>query len=72
MRLANTHALQEAARAGDMIHMAAGSTAAFQDSPFERRFRDLHAATAQVQAQQIHYETAGQFVLGIEAETAWI
>lgn len=37
MRLANTHALQEAARAGDMIYMAAGSTAAFQDSPFERR-----------------------------------
>ncbi len=72
MRLANTHALQEAARAGDMIHMAAGSTAVFQDSPFERRFRDLHAATAQVQAQQIHYETAGQFFLGIDPATAWI
>lgn len=72
MRLANTHALQEAARAGDMMHMAAGSTAVFQSSPFERRFRDLHAATAQVQAQQIHYETAGQFFLGIDPERAWI
>ncbi len=72
MRLANTHALQEAARAGDMMHMAAGSTAVFQSSPFERRFRDLHAATAQVQAQQLHYETAGQFFLGIDPDRAWI
>lgn len=72
LRLAAAHAIQEAARAGDMMHMAAGATAVFQGSPLERRFRDLHVATAHGQGQQLHYESAGQFFLGLDPDRAYI
>ena len=72
IRLATTHAIQQAAQVGDAIHMAAGATAVFASSPFERWFRDLHAVTAHVQGHQIHYETTGQFFLGIQPEMAWL
>ena len=72
IRLATTHAIQQAAQVGDAIHMAAGATAVFASSPFERWFRDLHAVTAHVQGHQIHYETVGQFFLGIQPEMAWL
>jgi alkylation response protein AidB-like acyl-CoA dehydrogenase len=72
LRLSTTHAIQQAAQAGDMIHMATGATAVFTSSPFERRFRDLHAVTAHVQGHQLHYETAGQFFLGLDPDRSWI
>ena len=72
VRLATTHCIQQAAQAGDMMHMAAGATAVFQSSPFDRRFRDLHAVTGHVQGHQLHYETAGQFFLGLDPDRAWI
>lgn len=72
VRLATTHAIQQAAQAGDMMHMAAGATAVFQTSPFERRFRDLHAVTAHVQGHQLHYETVGQFFLGLDPDRSWL
>lgn len=72
VRLATTHCIQQAAQAGDMMHMAAGATAVFQNNPFDRRFRDLHSVTAHVQGHQLHYETAGQFFLGLDPDRAWI
>jgi len=43
----------------------AGATAIFDAQPFERRFRDMHAVTQQVQARWTHFETVGQHLLGL-------
>jgi hypothetical protein len=33
-------------------------------SPFERRFRDIHTVSQQIQSRDAHYETVGQVLLG--------
>ena len=64
IRLATTHGIHEAKAAADTIYDAAGATAIFQNGPYERRFRDLHTVTQQMQGRRAHYETVGAFLLG--------
>ena len=40
------------------------TTAIFANGPYERRFRDLHTVTQQMQGRKAHYETVGAFLLG--------
>ncbi len=72
IRLASTHAIHQAKEALDLVYHAAGATAIFASQPFERRFRDLHTVTQQVQGRQAHFEAVGQFLLGLEADTTWL
>jgi hypothetical protein len=56
-----------------MAYHAAGSTAIFEENPFERRFRDIHTVSQQVQGRQEHFETVGQYLLGLDPDTlAWL
>ena len=64
IRLATTHGIHEAKEAADTVYDAAGATAIFQSGPYERRFRDLHTVTQQMQGRKAHYETVGAFLLG--------
>jgi len=64
IRLATTHGIHEAKAAADTVYDAAGATAIFQNGPYERRFRDLHTVTQQMQGRRAHYETVGNFLLG--------
>ena len=64
IRLASTHAIFEAAEVTDWVYKAAGVSAIFPDTPFERRFRDMHTLTQQIQARESHFETAGKVLLG--------
>jgi alkylation response protein AidB-like acyl-CoA dehydrogenase len=66
VRLAATHATHEASAVVDTAYSLAGSNAIFENRPFERRFRDVHAVTQQVQARRQHYEHVGAFLLGLE------
>jgi Acyl-CoA dehydrogenase, C-terminal domain len=50
------------------VYHAAGSDAIFNDNPFERRLRDIHAGTEQGQGRSIHFETVGQILLGLPPE----
>ena len=59
VRLAATHATHEAAAVVDTAYMLAGSNAIFENRPFERRFRDVHAVTQQLQGRRAHYEGVG-------------
>ena len=68
IRLATTHAITEAKHVANAIYDTAGATAIFQSSPFERRFRDLHTVTQQLQGRQTHYQTVGAYLLGHEAD----
>ncbi len=56
-----------------MAYHAAGSTAIFEENPFERRFRDIHTVSQQVQGRREHFETVGQYLLGLAPDTlAWL
>jgi alkylation response protein AidB-like acyl-CoA dehydrogenase len=72
IRLAATHAITEATAVVDVAYHAAGTTAVFAKSEFERRFRDIHTVAQQIQGRQSHFETVGQFLLGLEPETAFL
>jgi alkylation response protein AidB-like acyl-CoA dehydrogenase len=72
IRLAATWAINEAAQAATAIHHAAGAGAIFLSSAFDRRFRDIHAVTQQLQGRRQHFETVGQHLLGLEADTTFL
>lgn len=64
VRLACAHAIQTAADVADFAYKAAGTDAIVPGSPFERRFRDIHTLTQQIQARASHFEAVGQILLG--------
>ena len=65
IRLAATSAIRRAREVGDWAYAEAGATAIFEAQPFERRFRDLHAAAQQVQGRASHLEEVGRHLLGL-------
>jgi alkylation response protein AidB-like acyl-CoA dehydrogenase len=64
VRLAAANAITAAVTVADSTYKAAGVDAIFPGSPFERRFRDIHTVSQQIQARDVHYETCGQVLLG--------
>jgi alkylation response protein AidB-like acyl-CoA dehydrogenase len=68
VRLACTNAIQGAAEVADFAYKAAGVDAIFPGSPFERRFRDMHTLSQQIQARGAHFEPVGQILLGVPPE----
>ena len=34
-------------------------------TPFERRFRDMHTLSQQIQSRDSHYESVGKVLLGV-------
>ena len=68
VRLACTNAISGAIEVGDFAYKAAGIDSIFPGSPFERRFRDLHTLSQQIQARAAHFESVGQVLLGVPPE----
>ena len=68
LRLASTHAIRMAAAVVDIAYEVCGSDAIFENNPIQRRFQDAHVITQQIQGRMAHYDTAGQFFLGLEPE----
>ena len=68
LRLAATHAIRQSAEVADMAYGVFGATAIFEWSPVQRKFQDAHAITQQIQGRLDHYDTAGQFILGLEPQ----
>jgi alkylation response protein AidB-like acyl-CoA dehydrogenase len=64
IRLATTFAIHQAKEVVDICWREAGATAIFESNPFERRFRDMHAVTQQVQGRMTHLEAVGLHLLG--------
>jgi alkylation response protein AidB-like acyl-CoA dehydrogenase len=64
VRLAGVNAIHSAVEVADLIYKAAGVDAIFTGSPFERRFRDIHTLSQQIQSRSAHFETIGQVLLG--------
>jgi alkylation response protein AidB-like acyl-CoA dehydrogenase len=73
IRLASTFAIHQSLQVVDTAYHAAGSTAIFEQNPFERRFRDIHTVSQQLQGRQEHFETVGQYLLGLDpGSTMWL
>jgi alkylation response protein AidB-like acyl-CoA dehydrogenase len=68
LRLASTHAIRKAAEVVDIAYSICGASSIFESSPIHRKFQDAHAITQQIQGRMEHYETAGQFFLGLEPQ----
>ena len=68
LRLASTHAIRMASEVVDIAYDVCGSNSIFSINPVQRRFQDVHVITQQVQGRLAHYDTAGQFFLGLEPE----
>jgi alkylation response protein AidB-like acyl-CoA dehydrogenase len=72
IRGASTHAIHSAREAVDYAYNAAGATAIFHSHPLERRFRDIHTVTQQLQGRLNHFETVGAFMMGADADLTWV
>jgi alkylation response protein AidB-like acyl-CoA dehydrogenase len=68
LRLASTHAIRMAAQVVDTAYSLCGAGAIFASNPIQRRFQDMHVITQHTQGSYAHYDTAGQFLLGLEPE----
>jgi indole-3-acetate monooxygenase len=68
IRLASTWAIQQSREVVTTLYHAAGSMAVFEDQPFEQRLRDIHTVAQQSQGRQLHYESVGQILFGMEPE----
>lgn len=65
LRMAATYSTHIAKQVVDVAYHSAGATAIFESNPFERRFRDVHTVSQQVQSHFSIFETMGQHFLGL-------
>jgi alkylation response protein AidB-like acyl-CoA dehydrogenase len=72
LRLATTWATGQAAAAVDRMYEVAGGTAVYRDSPLQRHFRDVHAATQHMMVGTSTYELTGRLLLGLETDTSFL
>ena len=72
IRMASTHAIHKAREAVDFAYNAAGANAIFGGHPLERRFRDIHTVTQQLQGRLAHFETVGAWMLGADADLTFV
>ena len=72
VRMAATNAIHKAREAVDFAYNAAGATAIFESHPLERRFRDIHTVTQQLQGKIRHFETVGAWMMGAEADLTFV
>ena len=66
VRLAGTHAIRTSADIVNTAYTICGSTAIFENNTIQRCFQDAHAIRQQIQGRPDHYDTVGQFYLGLE------
>jgi len=72
IRLASTFCIHTALEVTDILYQAAGATAIFNENPFERPWRDVHSVSQQLQGRQVHFETVGQHMMGLTADSSWL
>ena len=63
VRLGCTQAIHVAEKTADWVYKAAGTSAIFLGTPFERRFRDIHTLSQQIQSREAHFEAVGRVML---------
>jgi alkylation response protein AidB-like acyl-CoA dehydrogenase len=72
LRMAITFASQQSRDVVDVAYHAAGASAIFEANPFERRFRDVHTVSQQVQGHSSNFELLGQHLLGLNPVSKYL
>ena len=72
IRQAATFAIHTARDVVHHVYHEAGSTAIFDNQPFERRLRDINSVSQQLQGRRAHFETVGLYLLGGEPSLRWV
>ena len=72
IRQASTYAIHAARDVAHQVFHEAGSTAIFNNQPFERRLRDVNSVSQQLQGRRTHFESVGLYRLGGEPDRRWI
>ncbi len=68
LRLATTDGIRAAVAVVDMVYNMAGATAAYESSPIQRHFQDVHVMSQHLQARLAHYELVGRHWLGLKVD----
>jgi len=68
LRLATTHGIRLAVQVVDMVYNMSGATAAYESSPIQRQFQDVHVISQHLQARMAHYELVGRHWLGLKVD----
>lgn len=69
LKLATTYVINEGVEIATAAYHAAGNTAIFEGQPFERRLRDAHSASQQLQGRPANFVTIGRILLGLPPDT---
>jgi len=72
IRQASSHASHEGREVGTLAYHAAGANAIFAGRPWERRLRDLHSVSQQIQGRDDHFENVGRFLLGLDPDPTFL
>ena len=68
MGLAASFALEVAVQAVDLLYQSGGTTAFRDESPLQRRFRDLQTLRQNAIASWSRYESLGKLILGRQSD----
>ncbi|HTO71029.1 MAG TPA: acyl-CoA dehydrogenase family protein [Myxococcota bacterium] len=71
VQLACSQAVAASARAVELVHAAAGTSANFLASPLERRMRDVHVVAQHITVSPALIEPAARVLLGLESGTGF-
>jgi alkylation response protein AidB-like acyl-CoA dehydrogenase len=69
LKLASTYVITEGVDIASEAYRAAGQTAIFPIHPFERRLRDAHSASQQIQGRPANFVTIGRVMLGLPPDS---
>jgi alkylation response protein AidB-like acyl-CoA dehydrogenase len=72
IRQAASFASREGREVGTLVFHAAGAEAIFASGPWERRLRDLHTVSQQLQGRDDHFEAVGRFLLGLPPDSPFV
>jgi alkylation response protein AidB-like acyl-CoA dehydrogenase len=62
VRLGCAQTIKSAIETADWVYKAAGVSAIFKGTLFERRFRDMHTLSQQIQSRDAHFEMVGKIM----------
>jgi alkylation response protein AidB-like acyl-CoA dehydrogenase len=72
VRLGCSQAIRAALDVTDAVYKAAGTSAIFLGTPFERRFRDIHTLSQQIQSREAHFEGVGKVMLNGDPDGSFL
>jgi indole-3-acetate monooxygenase len=72
VRLGCAQAIKSAIETADYVYKAAGVSAIFKGTPFERRFRDMHTLSQQIQSRDAHFEAVGRIMFNGDPDGSFL